>query len=238
MRNFTLLWMAAGIMMARDGDGIRPRPVAADYPGHETANGVTVAAAVMPQDQVKHMFATDLSHYIVVEVAMYPEPGQDVDLSAGDFALKIGAGGDAVRAANPRAIASIIRKKNEPKPGSPGDVTIYPSATIGYESGPSYDPNTGGRRNGGVYTGAGVGVGVGGANGPQAPRPASTDRDRVTMQQELEDKGLPEGKARRAVAGYLYFPRPNGKARNALYEISYYGTSGKVRVSVPPPQSK
>lgn len=237
MKNLGLVWMAAGILMARDGEGIRPRPGAGDYPAHETANGVTVAAAVIPAEQVKHMFATNLNRYIVVEVALYPEPGQSLDLAASDFALKIGADGEVVRAANARAIASLQQHQNEPKPSHPGDVTLYPTATIGYESGPSYDPVNGQRRNGGVYTGAGVGVGIG-DSGPRAPRPASTDRDRVTMQQELEDKGLPEGKSAKAIAGYLYFPRPSGKTRNALYEISYYGSNGKVKVAVPPPAAK
>ena len=34
----------------------------------------------------------------------------------------------------------------------------------------------------------------------------SSERDRVTMQTELSEKGLPEGTASAPVAGYLYFP--------------------------------
>jgi len=62
-----------------------------------------------------------------------------------------------------------------------------------------------------------VGVGVGKSGGP--PDPGVTDRDRAAMQQELEDKSLPEGKATSAVAGYLYFPKPRGKAKNAAVRI-------------------
>ena len=233
MRTLLLTCVLAGALVA--GDGVRPRPEASDYPGHESANGVTIAAQALSPDQVKHLFATDLSRYIVVELAIYPEGGQQLELTAIDFALKIGASGDQTRAASPRSIASINQRKNEPKPGSPGDVAIYPTATIGYESGTVYDPVTGQRRGGGVYGGGGVDVAVG---EPRPPRPAGTDRDRGTMRQELEDRSLPEGKINRAVAGYLYFPRPAGKLRNALYEISYYGPTGKVQVSVPPPQAK
>jgi hypothetical protein len=239
MKSGALIWMAAGVLMARDGQGIRPRPSPNDYPASETASGLTIGAAVIAPEQVKHMFATELNNgYIVVEVAVYPGTGQELDLASGDFTMKIGGSGDLLRAASPRAVASVLQKKNEPRPSRASDVTVYPSTTIGYESGPRYDPVTGQRRTGGgVYTGAGVGVGVG-DSGPQAPRPGSTDRDRVTMQQELEDKALPEGKSTQTVAGYLYFPRPTGKAKNALYEINYYGTNGKVRVAVPPPTGK
>src|SRR5437667_382235 len=110
------------------------------------------------------------------------------------------------------------------------DISVYPTATIGYESGTdSY-----GRRRGGVYTAAGVGVGVG--DDPRTvapPRPASTDRDRTTMEKELADKALPEGKTTRAVAGYLYFPKPTARQRNAGYEITWYGNDRQVHLTIP-----
>ena len=71
-----------------------------------------------------------------------------------------------------------------------------------------------------------------------APRPASTDRDRTTMQQELEDKSLPEGKTTHTVAGYLYFPKPSGKSKSAVYDLSYYGAETRLRLLVPPPPAK
>jgi hypothetical protein len=58
------------------------------------------------------------------------------------------------------------------------------------------------------------------------------------MQQELEDKALPEGKATSAIAGYLYFPKPAGKQKNVPYELTFYGTDPKVHLSVPPPSTR
>ena len=200
MKRFAGVGLVATLLLADGGGGIRPRGSATDYPAHETAGGVTVAAAVIPPEQVRKLFATDLNGggYIVLEVAVYPEAGRELNVASGDFMLQMGPNSETVRAASPPAIASILQKKNLPKPPRPGDITITPGATIGYESG-GYDPATG-RRTHGVYTGAGVGVGVGGAGAPQVPGPASTDRDRTTMQQELEDKALPEGKTTTAVA--------------------------------------
>ena len=231
MRLLAYLSLAAVLLPA--GDGIRPRGSSADYPAHATADGTTLAAAVIPPDQVRKLFATDLNAggYIVVELAIYPEAGKQIDLTSNDFMLQIGSSNDTVRAVSARAIASTLQRKNAPQPRKGSDISIYPTATIGYESG-GYDPATG-RRRSGVYTE--TGVAVTNAPPPDPPRPASTDRDRATMQQELEDKALPEGPVKRDVAGYLFFPKPAGKQKNAPYEISYYGTSPKIRLSVPAP---
>ena len=240
MKCFLLINILALAALARDPNGMRPRPSGADYPAHERTDGATVAAAVLSPEQVRNTFATDLNKggYIVVEVALYPEPGRDIDVSFADFSLKIGSEMSMVRPVKGGDIASILHQKSDPHkvPPRATDVTLYPTATVGYESGSDrYDPVTGQRRQSGVYGGGGVGVGIGGAGRPPGnPPPASTDRDRSTMGRELEDKSLPEGKTRQAVAGYLYFPRPGGKARNAMYEITYYGASGNVKLSVPP----
>jgi hypothetical protein len=243
MKCFLLIGFLAVAALARDPNGIRPRPNDADYPAHERSDDAKIGAAVLSAEQVRSSFATDLNKggYIVVEVAFYPEPGKDIDLSLSDFSLKIGSDLSMVRPVKGSDIAYIMQDKRDPHkvPSRASDITLYPTATIGYETGPSYDPNTGQqRRQGGVYGGGGVGVGVGGAgnpNNPPPPRPASTDRDRSTMGRELEDKSLPEGKTSRAVAGYLYFPRPSSKVKNGLYELTYYGVNGNTKLSVPPP---
>jgi hypothetical protein len=104
---------------------------------------------------------------------------------------------------------------------------LYPTADVGVVSGPNGHA---------VYTGAGVGVGIGDQGQP--PRPGSTDRDRMTMGQELEDKALPEGKTERAVAGYLYFPMATTKRKNVAYELMYYAAGSKLRVLLPPAENK
>jgi hypothetical protein len=61
------------------------------------------------------------------------------------------------------------------------------------------------------------------------------DRDRAAIQQELEEKSLPQGKTTSAVAGYLYFPRPRGKAKNAAMELTYYSAMGQLKLRLPTP---
>ena len=232
MKQFAILLAASAVALATDPRGLKPRSGPADYPAHETGTDVTIGAAVLTPAQVKSTFATDLSGYLVLEVGVYPGAGQAVDVSIGDFAVRVGSEGEIVRAANPQAIAASNQRKKAPKPSRASDVTLYPSATIGYESGTYTDPASGQRRRaGGVYTDAGVGVGIG-DQGPQMPRPGSTDRDRDVMNQELTDKMLPDGKTSDPVAGYVYFRLP-AKARTSALELQYFAAGGKVRVLLP-----
>src|SRR5215469_1292017 len=163
MRRIAWLCLCASVVtLAQSVSGIRPRGSSADYPGQETGGGLTVAAAIIPPDQVHKIFAADLNRagYIVLEVAVYPEAGQSVNLSAGDFLLRIDS--TTVRPAGGAAIATILTKDRSTPP-RPNDVNVVTTANVGYESG-GYDPVTG-RRRSGVYTGAGVGVERGNPNG-------------------------------------------------------------------------
>jgi hypothetical protein len=221
-----------------DSRGLRPRPTPADYPAYEAGADATVAAAVLTPGQVKAAFSTELKEYLVLEVGVFPAAGQPLDLLRGDFAIRAGARGELVRAANPAAIAASNQRKASPPPSSGRDVTLYPTASVGYESGTWTDPATGQRRHaGGVYTDTGVGVAVGDPGYPQPPRPGSTDRDREVMNQELADKMLPEGKTADPVGGYLYFRLP-AKARTSALELQYFAAGGKVRVLLPAVKTK
>ncbi len=232
MKRSAVMMLAAAAVLAGDlpESGIRPRPSASDYPVQEQAAGMTLGAAVVPPSEVRSLFSTNLKDYIVVEVSVYP--GQRVEISPQDFALRLGAGADTIRPANPAAVASAIHRKSAPPPSKGSDITVYPTATIGYESG-GYDPVYGGQRRGGWVTGAGVGVGVGGPQG--SPPAGSTDRDRSVMQQELQDKSLPSGAFTKPVAGYLFFAMPEAKQKKSgAFELDYYGANGKTRLLFPP----
>jgi hypothetical protein len=228
-----LICLLAGMLHADDTGGLRPRENSTDYTAHQKVSGVTVAAAVIPPDQVKKLFATDLNAggYIVIEVAIYPEAGNEIDVSSGDFLLRVGSNPAIVRNASASAIAAALQRKSTPPDiRRKSDVSVYSTATVGYESG----TDAYGRRRSGVYTAASVGVGVGDdPNAGAPPRPGSTDQDRTTMEQELADKALPESKTTRAVAGYLYFPKPTARQRNAAYEITWYGIDKQVHLTIP-----
>ena len=214
--------MLVAVIAAFASNGIRPRGSAADYPAHVTSDGVTIAAAVVPPAQVRKMFAADLNGmgYIVIEVAVYPETAPDADVSSGDFMLSPAGETSAVPPVSARTIAGVLDRKNSPPHVRDTDVT----ATVGYETGT--DPVTG-RRVSGTYTGVAV------ENGPPGTlSPPPSGPDPWTMKQELEERSLPEGKTKQPIAGYLYFPKLSKKSRGAGYELTYYGVSGKVQLSI------
>ncbi|MEO8128317.1 MAG: hypothetical protein ABJF23_06695 [Bryobacteraceae bacterium] len=213
--------------------GIRPRADIDEYRAHDEQNGIAIAADVMDSEQARHAFASGIyAGYAVVEVAVYPAAGKNVELSSMDFTLRIAGYPSPIRPSDPRTIAGVLHRKANPAPPKPSDVTIFPTVGVEYDSGGGYDPVYGGTRRGGWRTTAGVEVATGGqANGP--PPPASTSRDRGTMEAELQDKALPEGPAGAAVAGYLYFPLPSKKKPSDVTSLDYQGESARIHISSP-----
>lgn len=215
MKYLALLCLAAGIAVAANR-GLPVRSQVSDYAASAESNGVTVAADVMEPEQIRSSFATDLSQYLVVEVALYPKKdGSALDITAIDFGLR--ADGRLIRPSEPGTIAGVNQRRGQARSR---DIVLYPTV---------------GMTTGSWGTGAGVGVGVGMGGG--APGPASSDRDRNVMERELEDKGLPEALVMKPVAGYLYFP-VSSKRRATSYELEYAGERVEVKLNLPAPKTK
>ena len=258
MKRIAVPMLAAVLLVATDHSGVRPRGAAKDYPAYESAGGITIAAAVVPPGKVQHQLSPDLvkAEYTVLEIAVYPDPGKDVDVSVDDFSMTIGSNPDTAHADTPTVVAGSIDPGNRiNQPQTPRRVQVYTDETIGVASG-GYDPATGRRYPGGVYTSTGVGVGVGDprvggppqtdprypssdprypdprAGGGMPPPPQRTPR---TIYDKLEEKALPEGKTMRAVAGYVYFPKVSPKLKNSNepYHVTYSGPTGQIQLTVP-----
>jgi hypothetical protein len=210
--------------------GIRPRPTPDDYPARQTANGMTLAAAVLTPEQVKKRFAADLNHgYVVVEVAVYPEAGHEVNMATRDFLVRFGSDSEAERPLSPQAIAARLGKKDAPPPDVPSKVHVYTTETVGYEHGPA-GPNS----RSGVYTGTSTGVAVGdpGYPPPSSAPSSQAGMDRTSIQLELDDLSLPERKISEDTAGYLYFAKPT-KGKSSPLHLTYYGEQGQIQIKIP-----
>jgi hypothetical protein len=81
--------------------------------------------------------------------------------------------------------------------------------------------------------GTGVGVGVGIGMGGGRPGAASTDRDRRTMQLELDENGLPDGAVQKPVAGYLYFPAGSRSKKLTSGELNFESDATKLQMTLP-----
>lgn len=208
--------------------GTVPRAAADSYSAHVVRDNVSIGASLLTAAQARKAFASDLDRCcMVVEVAFYPPKDAPVKISLDDFVLRVSGTDVATKPSTAEVLAAKLQKKATPSSSS-HDVVVYPSAGVGYESG-GYDPVTGQRRPGGVVTSTGVGVGIGGS---QPPAPGSTDRDRRTMELELSEKGLPEGRAVAPVSGYLYFSLPD-KDKKSSHQLEYLLNGEKVVLQLP-----
>ena len=243
MKKAILSLLISAVSLPAASPGIRPRADAASYTSHQQQTDFAIGAVVVPPEQVKKMFKVDLNHagYVVVEVGVFPAPGKDVDLYPTDFTLAVGDKAIPVRPISADTIAELVAGKKEPPPlRSSSDVNTTAGVGVGRVSYP--DPVTG-RRTSGTVTETEAGVGIGGpapvpcrgydcdSTYPAPPSPPpSTVQTANTISQDLWEKSLPDGKTPRAVAGYLYFPKPSKKAKDSSWELRYENTDGKTRL--------
>lgn len=219
-------------LSAQTPRGTVPRATAQRYPAHAEQSGVGIGVTLLTSSEIHNAFASDVNKCcIVVEVALYPPKDSTMAVSLNDFVLRVTGTETAARPSGAKVLAAKLQKKAEPPQGR--DVTISPTVGVGYDSGGYYDPATGQRRGGGVYTSTGVGVGVGGSR----PQPGSRDVDRSTMELELSEKGLPEGEAAAPVSGYLYFALPPAKDKSkdkaTTHQLEYNLYGNKVVLNLP-----
>jgi len=222
----TLLAMLALPLIADAPKGTVPRSAADKYATHAEADGAALGATLLTSKEVHKAFTTDLNRCCrVVEVALYPAKGKSVDVSPGEFVLRLAGTDTAVKASTAVVLAAQLQEKNRNDTANTG-VTTVGEVHVGYESG--IDPITGQRVHG-VETGGGVGVGVG--NSQPGQRPASTDRDRYVMEIELNEKALPDDTVSAPVAGYLYFSLSK-ENRKASYQLEYILNGQKISLKL------
>jgi len=247
MKRIFVVALAAVGLLASDHRGVRPRSAAKDYPAYDSADGLALGAVLVPANKVKHQLSPDLvsAGYTVLEIAVYPDSGKEVDVFAGDFTMRIGANTTVANAETPVMVArSIEAAKQMDEPKIPSRVPIHGEQTVGVVIG-GRDPVTG-RRSTGVYTETSVGVG-----NPRGGYPPQTDPGdprypdpnwggtkspaTKSLGDRLQEKALPEGKTMKAVAGYVYFPAvsPRLVNSNESYHLTYKGPNGNIVLTVP-----
>jgi hypothetical protein len=246
MKRAVLSLLLSTVVLSAAAPGIRPRADVNSYPVHQEQPGFAIGAVLIPQEQVKKMFKLDLNHagYIVIEVGVFPAGQNDVDLYPTDFTLSVGEKSATLRPISADTIAEVVAGKQEPShPVGPRDVDTSVGVSVGHVSYP--DPVTGQRRSGTV-TDTEAGVGIGGpaprscrgydCDSTGAPIPPASQPSPVqtnTISQDLWEKSLPDGKTARPVAGYLYFPKPSRKAKDAVWELRYENSDNKTRLPLP-----
>ena len=212
-------------LAARADSGVPPRGSAKDYPVQGQADSATIAAAIVPANQVSKMFSSEISkQYVVVEVAIYPEGGVPFDVQSGDFALRVGQ--RVGRADRPIDVASWPERRDSSRP-LPVDVTT--EAGVIYQR--SDDPVYGRRQGVGTYTGVGV-ESPGRADPPPPPDPRIDPR---VIYDKVQRLALAEGPTKAAIAGYLYFPQHAKRKKSDDIELKYAKDSVALNLALGKP---
>jgi hypothetical protein len=218
--------------------GIHARSTPDDYSVSAPAAGMTIAASFIPPAQVRHLFAFDISgSYLVFEVACYPAKDASLQVDANGVAAEINRKGAIERSVDATTVAADVQRQHIPQP-SARTGNVYTEADVGYHSGT--DPYTG-RRVSGVDYGGGVAVEHGGPDTGtrRYPDPGGLPEDRETLRGQLLEKGFPDGKFDRPVAGYVYFARSLVKKDSkGVYHLDYQtdgsaGPSVSITLAVP-----
>jgi hypothetical protein len=205
MRAFWIACTLFASLAAADDFGVPPRRLPADYPVHAGVQTATLAAVVVPSDQVKKMFSGEISKkYFVIEVAVYPEAGQSFDVDEMSFVLR--TGDQVLQTSDPGDVAGLWPGNNNPVGHRGPNITTETGVIVGRET----DPITGRPRTSvGTYEGVAV------SNYPQPNIPSPPPKNAGVTEAKLRQMALPQGPTRIPVAGYLYF-RPNGKKHDPL----------------------
>jgi hypothetical protein len=223
MRVLGLAVVITNLIAGGNDSGVPPRAKPSDYPVHEAAKTATLAAAIVPPDQVRKMFTDDVSKgYIVVEVAIYPENGRSFEVDLLDFSLK--SGDRIIHADKPRDVSQPWPEKT----GSVGNRGPAVTTETGVVYGRSNDPVNGRRTTVGTYEGVGV------SNYPRADDPAPSRKpDPSATEEAVRRKALPEGKTAVPVAGYLFFQQYGRRKKTDAVVLNYSRDDESVDLHFP-----
>jgi hypothetical protein len=212
----------AGLVSAGD-TGISPKPKPTDYPVHDTAKTAILAAAVVPQDQVKNLFSSTIAkNYVVVEVAIYPQDNHTFNVDLIDFELN--TGDQFVRTSEPADLGTIWPSAKGPSIGNGlPSVTAESGVIVARET----DPVTGRPRTSvGTYEGVAV------SNYPQpAPPPPAPSAKQSDIDAKIFRTALRIGPTKDPIAGYLFFRHQ--KRKQDTYTLNYSNDDFSVDLKFP-----
>lgn len=190
-----IAFLAIASLATAGPSGTVPKTSAGRYPAHADQDGAKIGAALVSPEEARKVFGFDVDRAcLIVEVAVYPLNDKERTVTQGDFSLRVAGANATVKPSTATAVAAnwqqLFRAQKDVKAEASGEVAVGP-------------------HNGHIEAQVGVETDYG-------PPHSASERDRATVEAELRDKGLPEGKASSPVAGYLYFPVPSRKKEAAL----------------------
>jgi hypothetical protein len=203
-----------------------PRDKVADYPAYAMDGRTGVAAEYLVHSIPAGTHTFIVSDYLVVEVAVYPVPGEPIEMGTSTFKLRLNGKKEIISAEGPGFVAASVKypeweqRKNVEVQGGIGDtgVVLGRPPVVGRFPG---DPTPQQSRL---------------PRAPTAPPPGDGNgiekEDPARAEEVIAQKALPEGRAEKPVSGYVYF-RYRGKMKSIKsLELIYNGKSGPVTLKL------
>lgn len=211
------MFLCATGLLAQGGTDPKPKPE--DYEAHGQARGVTLGAEFMIHSFEGHGVTYLAPDYLVVEVALYPAKGREVDVQPAAFALRL----DGKKTLTPASLSLVSSTLQHPewrsRPQLEAGAGLGNDGVVLGAPRPTPIPGQPTRTNTPVPA-PGSDEDPLGAGAPRAPR--------ITAGELLTQTALPEGKQHGPVSGYLYFPY-RGKA-GSLKSVELLFEDGAVKL--------
>ena len=211
--------LATIAIAAAQADRLEPRPKPSEYSQQAKLPKATLAAEFLAHSYSGEgrMFFTE--EYFVIEVAIYPEKGETIELNNSQFQLRLNGKKQTLFPQNPEMAAASIKYSdwvNRPHveaTAGVGDDTV----TVGRPR-PQQGPFPGGGPNQTPM--------------PRAPEPDYKNQGERKAPQSpgdvVKETALEQGPHKAPVAGHLYFPYA-GKAKSLKsIELLYNGPAGEA----------
>lgn len=189
--------------------GTPPKAHADDYPVHAQARSANLGAEFMIHTFSAGGQAYFVKGFLVVEVALYPPTGRNVDVHSGNFVLRVNGRKQEILPQPPSVVATAIAH-----PEWTSQSHVEASAGAGPAS---------------VTLGRPHPVQIPGTPIPgEAPPPEETP-GRVKPEQVVLDTALPQGEHRSPVSGFLYFAWTGKTSSIKSLELHYDGATLNLR---------
>jgi len=205
----SLLLAAAFCIGAQDqpappkAEGIPPRAAPTDYQTHAQAGKLSLAAEFTGHSIMMADATLTSEDYVVIETAVYGEPGARMKLSHEDFALRING-------------------KKQPLTSQPYGIVVKTLKN------PQLEPTASETKS---KTSVNTGGGGGGDNTP-APPYRVPDELRHSWGQQLQKLALPEGDRALPQGGLIFFPYRGKTDKIQSLELTYTGPTGPITVEL------
>ncbi len=221
----SIIWLAL-VAAAANAQPREAKSKPADYPVQASSDKLTLAAEYMVSSVAGPNGIFIVPDHLVVEVAVYPAPGQRPLISAGSFTLRWNSKKNAIMAQSPGSVAVALKYSDwTQRPVLTGEVGVGDTDVVINQPRPTErfpgDPRDRQTRL---------------PRPPRAPEPE--DRSGLDKapprrpEQIVVESALTEGEAQGPVAGYLYFPF-KGKAKSIKsLDLLYEGPGGPLKLQL------